>query len=66
MVYNFRTQLAEALLTRLHGRLHVAEPSDVAAMVWALPHITYPYTEVFVHGHRRYDKQLEWWRGNYE
>ncbi|GIL60350.1 hypothetical protein Vafri_14966 [Volvox africanus] len=46
-------KVASAMLTALHSNLTAAQASDVAAMVWALPYITYPYTELFVRRHRR-------------
>ncbi|GLI70875.1 hypothetical protein VaNZ11_015895 [Volvox africanus] len=46
-------KVASAMLAALYGNLTAAQASDVAAMVWALPYITYPYTELFVRRHRR-------------
>ncbi|EFJ45129.1 hypothetical protein VOLCADRAFT_94654 [Volvox carteri f. nagariensis] len=45
--------VAAALLNTLHRNLATAQPSDVAAMVWALPYIMHPYTELFVRRHRK-------------
>ncbi|GLC39297.1 hypothetical protein PLESTB_001574800 [Pleodorina starrii] len=45
--------LSAALLSALHRCLTASQPSDVAALVWALPYITYPYTQLYVRRHRR-------------